>query len=439
MADTDNIWQSVLSSVSSKSSHQSKQVIILGDQGCGKTSLINTFREIKKKDRADLTEYALSYIYIDVTDEENDMIGRMGIWEMEGNEKYGELLKYALNKDTIENSLVVLTLDFSKPWEFMNSLQKWVSILKASVDSIEQAKYPMDDLREKNVHYFASYKEQATEDEAKSKSTVSASESIPNSLNDISLTKGALTKNLGIPIVVACLKYDMIPTIEKQFNLRESDFDAIQQHLRKFCLNYGASLFYVSSTQKKNAAQLVKYITNRLFGIGGNKEKPQIRGKDPLFIPAGWDSILKISQLTGTSPAGIHDQSNGSHENNYSQILFDTEDDRELYSRLMKAPQIHQDQSTLQEIRPIEDEELFKKFTDSEIYDRSTDDSQRSDQPQDSRVPIVDKLKPQATKPKTEKDKAEKEKPKEKSNEKMAQFFNDLKKRTSVNPNPKQE
>jgi len=281
----------------------------------------------------------------------------------------------------------------------------------------------------KNAQHFASYKDQGTEEDGKPKPTTTTTSDISNGnlngQNGITLTKGALTKNLGIPIVIACLKYDLMPTLK---NLKETDFDAMQQHLRKFCLNYGAPLFYVSSIQKKNTQQLMKYVTNRLYSIGGNKEKPQIRGKEPLFIPAGWDSILKISHLSDYT----NNFDNNNNNNNHNS-LFDAEDDRELYSQLIKSPQVEAEQREVEEVYAEDEQEVFKKYHENEFYDRSIDDSQRSDQ--DSKNQSPDKVKsiPKIQKP--EKD-ATKEKPKEQSNEKMAQFFNNLKKKTTQTSKP---
>ncbi len=57
------------------------------------------------------------------------------------------------------------------------------------------------------------------------------------------LEEGVLQINIGIPIVVACHKVDLISHGEKAQYL-ESNIDFIQKHLREYCLYYGASLFF---------------------------------------------------------------------------------------------------------------------------------------------------------------------------------------------------
>ena len=46
----------------------------------------------------------------------------------------------------------------------------------------------------------------------------------------------ALTRNLGLPIVVACCKVDVAPTLERNFHFHDDHFEFIQQHLRKLCI-----------------------------------------------------------------------------------------------------------------------------------------------------------------------------------------------------------
>jgi len=72
------------------------------------------------------------------------------VWQFEGNERYGELLHFALNKSTVETSLVLITLDFTRPWDFLDSLSKWTAILESSIASLKLPVATMDDLKEKS-------------------------------------------------------------------------------------------------------------------------------------------------------------------------------------------------------------------------------------------------------------------------------------------------
>ena len=85
--------------------------------------------------------------------------------------------------------------------------------------------------------------------------------------------------------------------------------------VRKFCLQYGASLFYTSVKEDKNCDLLYKYLVHRIyhfpFKVWNIKYKSGVNifklinfqtpalvvEKDAVFIPAGWDNDKKIAIL----------------------------------------------------------------------------------------------------------------------------------------------
>lgn len=95
----------------------------------------------------------------------------------------------------------------------------------------------------------------------------------------------ALTKNTGIPIVVCCCKTDIVSTLERNFHYQDDEFEFIQQHLRKICLQCeylfewitwflvlilivimadGASLIYTSTREEYNCDVLFEYLEHLL-------------------------------------------------------------------------------------------------------------------------------------------------------------------------------
>jgi dynein light intermediate chain 1 len=60
----------------------------------------------------------------------------MNVWQLEGEEEHKPLLQFALNANSILNSLVIITLDFSQPWDLVFSLTRWLKILTSHVESI---------------------------------------------------------------------------------------------------------------------------------------------------------------------------------------------------------------------------------------------------------------------------------------------------------------
>ena len=60
---------------------------------------------------------------------------------------------------------------------------------------------------------------------------------------------------------------DYMSTLEKDYDYKEEQFDFIQQSIRKFCLQYGASLFYTSVKEDKNCDLLYKYLVHRIYNF----------------------------------------------------------------------------------------------------------------------------------------------------------------------------
>ncbi|KAH9628962.1 hypothetical protein HF086_001872 [Spodoptera exigua] len=114
--------------------------------------------------------------------------------------------------------------------------------------------------------------------------------------DDSPLPEGVLTTNLGLDIVVVATKTDYMSTLEKEHDYRDENFDFMQQWIRRFCLQYGAALFYTSAKEDKNCDLLYKYLTHRIYGLPF-RTPALIVEKDAVLIPAGWDSMKKISIL----------------------------------------------------------------------------------------------------------------------------------------------
>ena len=52
-----------------------------------------------------------------------DVLTRINVWQLEGEKQHNSLLKFALNGENIHKSVIVITLDFSKPWDLVQSLK----------------------------------------------------------------------------------------------------------------------------------------------------------------------------------------------------------------------------------------------------------------------------------------------------------------------------
>ncbi|XP_070759715.1 cytoplasmic dynein 1 light intermediate chain 2 isoform X3 [Enoplosus armatus] len=288
-----NLWTSILSEVSTRSSSKlpsGKNILVFGEDGSGKTSLVAKLQgaDHNKKGRG------LEYLYLNVHDEDRDDLTRCNVWILDGDLYHKGLLKFAVSAQSLPDCLAVFVADMSRPWTIMESLQKWASVLR---DHVDKLKIPPEDMREmeqKMVKAFQEYvePEDATQSSPQRRApTAGEDEAVVLPLGD-----NTLTHNLGIPVLIVCTKCDAVSVLEKEHDYREEHFDFIQSHIRQFCLHYGAGLIYTSVKEEKNMDLLYKYIVHKMYDFQFTTPALVVE-KDAVFIPSGWDNEKKIGIL----------------------------------------------------------------------------------------------------------------------------------------------
>uniref|UniRef100_A0A3Q2TJJ9 Dynein light intermediate chain n=1 Tax=Fundulus heteroclitus TaxID=8078 RepID=A0A3Q2TJJ9_FUNHE len=287
-----NLWTSILSEVSTSSSSKlpsGKNILVFGEDGSGKTTLMAKLQgaEHNKKGRG------LEYLYLSVHDEDRDDLTRCNVWILDGDLYHKGLLKFAVTPQSLPDCLAVLVADMSRPWTIMESLQKWASVLR---DHVDKLKIPPEDLREMEQRMVKAFQEY-TEPEV---ATPSSPRRAPTSGEDeaivLPLGDNTLTHNLGIPVLIVCTKCDAISVLEKEHDFRDEHFDFIQSCIRRFSLQYGAGLIYTSVKEEKNLDLLYKYIVHKLYDFQFASPALVVE-KDAVFIPSGWDNEKKIGIL----------------------------------------------------------------------------------------------------------------------------------------------
>uniref|UniRef100_A0A3Q1ARU8 Dynein light intermediate chain n=1 Tax=Amphiprion ocellaris TaxID=80972 RepID=A0A3Q1ARU8_AMPOC len=287
-----NLWTSILSEVSTRSSSKlpsGKNILVFGEDGSGKTTLMAKLQgaDHNKKGRG------LEYLYLSVHDEDRDDLTRCNVWILDGDLYHKGLLKFAVTPQSLPDCLAVFVVDMSRPWTIMESLQKWASVLR---DHVDKLKIPPEDMREmeqKMVKAFQEYTEpeDATPSSPRRAPTAGEDEAIVLPLGD-----NTLTHNLGIPVLIVCTKCDAVSVLEKEHDYREEHFDFIQSYIRRFCLQYGAGLIYTSVKEEKNLDLLYKYIVHKMYDFQFVTPALVVE-KDAVFIPSGWDNEKKIGIL----------------------------------------------------------------------------------------------------------------------------------------------
>ncbi|ESO03306.1 hypothetical protein HELRODRAFT_185640 [Helobdella robusta] len=290
----DNLWVSILGEVLASSQNKlptSKQLLVLGDNESGKTTLIAKGQGTEAKKGT-----ALEYLYINVKDEYGEDQTRLGAWILDGDLHHRGLLKFALTEQSFEHCTVLLVASLEKPWDIMDVLQRWGEVLTTHVQRLKLDPNYRKERQDALYRHFQEYQEPEEGQPAPSQSRRGQSVSDISDVILLPLGDNILTENLGLPIVVVLTKSDAMTELEKNNDYQLEHWDFIQQHVRKFCLKFGASLFYTSSKENKNISLLFKYLNHLIYNFPFN-EPACVVEKDSVFIPAGWDSEKKVSIL----------------------------------------------------------------------------------------------------------------------------------------------
>ncbi|EAA06916.5 cytoplasmic dynein 1 light intermediate chain 2 [Anopheles arabiensis] len=292
----ENLWSSILSEVQTQSNTKlpsNKSVLVLGDNASGKTTLIAKLQGVEDPKKGSGLEYA----YIDVRDEYRDDVTRLSVWILDGDPGHNNLLKFALNEQNFPHTLVILTLSMTTPWSWVDQLQHWMKILDDHIAGLKIDPEEKQQCQARLTTEWQNYCE--TIDDLDPGSPIKRTNRLPSvddELDALPLPEGVLTTNLGLDVVVVVTKTDYMTTLEKELDYRDEHFDFMQQWIRRFCLMYGASLFYTSVKEDKNCDLLYKYLTHRIYGLPFRTPALVVE-KDAVLIPAGWDNMKKISIL----------------------------------------------------------------------------------------------------------------------------------------------
>ncbi|KAJ3572267.1 hypothetical protein NP233_g3194 [Leucocoprinus birnbaumii] len=334
-APPENLWSSILDSVSSSRSLPSKQILLLGQPSTGKSTIAAsllqraapTSEENKEDQRID---FALGYEFADVRDDgDEDTLARLSVITVpSSNSAYTALLPHFLPPRTsLPHTLVMIVLDWTRPWSFVEELQTWLQWVERWVkgDGSRELEVIREECRERLQSHLQHYSEPSTDTD-----TLPASSSALNN-TILPLGSGTLTHNTaGVPIVVVCSKADLIDEeidtvaaatgmggmVKGKGGEWEERTDGVMQVLRTICLKYGASLFY-TTPQPATLQVLRQHALHLLFmppppspTMGGGSDapapvrnpfpfqhKPNTLDRDRIVVPAGWDSWGKISVL----------------------------------------------------------------------------------------------------------------------------------------------
>lgn len=56
---------------------------------------------------------------------------------LDGDPSHANLLKFALNENNYEHTLVILTVSMTAPWSWLDQLQNWIKVLADHVNELK--------------------------------------------------------------------------------------------------------------------------------------------------------------------------------------------------------------------------------------------------------------------------------------------------------------
>jgi len=289
-----NLWAEILQDVSNRNTAsrsgrsarnvKPKTILVLGDEGVGKSAMIAGLRS-KKQGAVDHQGTGMEYAYLEAREEDSeDVIERIGIYTLDGDQDHAVLLQSVISKESLADTVVLVVVDLSRPWLIMESLKKWSRVLGDHLETLD-ADEILETLKAEQINTFRSYTED--QDEAKK----DGEETIMLDLED-----GVLASNHGIPMIVVGTKDDFSEQLAQERDFRQEHFDFIQMHIRKFCLAHGAGLIYSGKVQK-TADAFYRYALHLTCGLPFT-QTACISETEGLFIPRGWDNPTKVSVLS---------------------------------------------------------------------------------------------------------------------------------------------
>ena len=133
-----NLWKSILSDVAKRDENHDSYLLLLGDRGCGKRSLVKEINSkfVLGKNKyipveqmgSDFAALDFSFLYVkNLAERENakssvtteDNLSKLSVWSLQDSDK-GELIEAVLRPDCLQHTTACIVLDLDTPWELMN-------------------------------------------------------------------------------------------------------------------------------------------------------------------------------------------------------------------------------------------------------------------------------------------------------------------------------
>jgi GTPase SAR1 family protein len=240
-------------------------LLVVGDSGCGKTTLINSFLKATSSKQPKPT-FALDYSF---ARKKNASTGSGSsnsksiahIWELGGDIQEPALLEIPINVRNLRNLSILICCDLSKPHNALQSVRQWVKLVR-------------DVISRRLSEYSSSSSEPFEMDETRAAQYLNHPDE-----NIVSLSK--------IPMYLVANKYDIFKDIGS------SERRATVQILRFLCHYYGV-YFLTTSAMDASLRESFKSFMNSVCFRGPLRQAQDSHFDRPLHISPGKDSFENI-------------------------------------------------------------------------------------------------------------------------------------------------
>ncbi|KAI6234428.1 Dynein light intermediate chain [Aphelenchoides fujianensis] len=290
--DEEKIWSEILQSANSEASRVPQgSVIVLGENHCGKSSLITRMVGADRTPNPSVLEYNYLTIHANEDNRQTYQLTsaattfggqdstNLPVYVMAGNESLAEMLEFSMPKQ-LSKCILLLCASFSEPVKILETLNKWYKVAEAQV----QKAFSDEDISLARTEQMKAWQEYVEPAGSVYTDTV-GSDFRPEF---VELESGVLTETCGANVIVVLTKADDRPL------LSSAEMSRLQYQIRKFCLAHGAALVYTSAKNEVNTQLLRKYIAHRVYGVPFTKTA-HIVDEKTVFIPSGWDSEKKLN------------------------------------------------------------------------------------------------------------------------------------------------
>jgi len=307
-----NTWQDLLSKSASIGWGTAKvgtsTLVVVGDRQSGKSSVLNKFAN-RVTDTKNSSEYILDFSYINVTNRFNldkeDVVSRMKVWQLD-DRNHWSLLAKLLNPGDLTHAAFVITVDLSKPWDIVASLEKWIDVLKQVSEKVlsQLSAEQQKEMKQKVSQYVQTYVDSSTEQKGEPELEISGEEK-----KAVVIDEAVPKVNLGVPLIIVGTKADYYSRVLAKSSADEK-FEHVVRRLRAIALDHGAGLVFTSAFGEGSSVQVLQdYVYTRSLGLPQPHPAKVLGVADDcgIFVPAGFDNATllatKVSSRSGWTDA----------------------------------------------------------------------------------------------------------------------------------------